>query len=197
MPRQFARRPYFRSVRGIMFAFSKLRKKTRARGPRGCRTSLILALCLTHSTSAAAARGHQSRGPKAPAVAHWRVSNTPSPRRARLRSTAWRARSRGAVSAARSRDAGLPGPALPGLFFLPYSYVLLTTHRGPSKSFPAWQAGLRTGLRRVLPLPRAREEVLGREVRLARPREAVREISEALVVGGGLVALDGGEGHVA
>ena len=103
MPRQFARRPYFRSVRGIMFAFSKLRKKTRARGPRGCRTSLILALCLTHSTSAAAARGHQSRGPKAPTVAHWRVSNAPSPRRARLRSTAWRARSSGAVSAARSR----------------------------------------------------------------------------------------------
>ena len=182
---------------GIMFAFSKLRKKTRARGPRGCRTSLILALCLTHSTSAAAARGHQSRGPKAPTVAHWRVSNAPSPRRARLRSTAWRARSSGAVSAARSRTTQVYRVHLPGLFLLPYSYVLLTTHRGPSKSFPAWQAGLRTGLRRVLPLPRAREEVLGREVRLARPREAVREISEALVVGGGLVALDGGEGHVA
>ena len=94
-----------------MFAFSKLRKKTRARGPRGCRASLILALCLNtqHECSGRPRPPEQgSEGPDGGTLARlqYAIAATRTPPFDGMESAIQRCR----VRRAQSDDAGLPGP---------------------------------------------------------------------------------------
>ena len=106
---------------GIMFAFSKLRKKTRARGPRGCRASLILALCLNtqHECSGRPRPPEQgSEGPDGGTLARlqYAIAATRTPPFDGMESAIPRCRVRGAQSGRRSTGSSFAWPILLAVF---------------------------------------------------------------------------------
>ena len=104
-----------------MFAFSKLRKKTRARGPRGCRASLILALCLNtqHECSGRPRPPEQgSEGPDGGTLARlqYAIAATRTPPFDGMESAIPRCRVRGAQSGRRSTGSSFAWPILLAVF---------------------------------------------------------------------------------